>query len=67
VKPCSVCRRVRCICLLGEATNVERNRELRALLPLEPDLDDLVECLLPLMPECERRDGSYLRAGMCVS
>lgn len=48
-------------------TKVQRSQELRDLLPLEPTRDDLVECLLPLYPECERRGGSYLRAGHVVA
>lgn len=48
-------------------TKVQRNRELTDLLPLEPTRDDLVECLLPLVPEEKRRGGSYLRAGFVIS
>jgi hypothetical protein len=38
----------------ADATKVQRNAELRDLLPLEPTRDDLVECLLPLVPQAER-------------
>ena len=51
---------------LPAITQISYNRELTDMLPLAPTRDDLVEPLLPLVPECERRDGDYLRRGYVV-
>jgi hypothetical protein len=56
----------------------KRARDSFALQPIEPERDDFVEPLLPLVPECEshvwwwcgprgdRRDGDYLRRSYVV-
>lgn len=54
--------------MTGEATGVSRRFvPMSELRPLEPEVDDLVFPLLPLVPQCERRDGDYLAPGHVVA
>lgn len=50
------------------ATKVQRNREERSLLPLEPTRDDLVFVLDELVPDADRPTyGDCGRRGVCAA
>jgi hypothetical protein len=49
-----------------EPTNAGSKPRFEKLPPLESERDDLIEVLLPLVPECERLGKDYLADGFLV-